>query len=165
MSAELRRRILTGVLGGVTILALILWGGRVGLAVVTLVVSLGIIYEWGSITLKLRDHEDKLRILAVLSGVSASFQFYAPVDGFVNQAFLFLLLFIYYLCTARQHAPVAENLRSHFSELSLSNFALMYVNILSFCLGRLSHSPEGRHWVIVFLLMVWASDSAAYFVG
>ena len=97
--SELSKRVVTALLGVSAILALIIWGGFLGITLVVMVISMGMIHEFSEITLELPDHKQKQ---AVLLGL-------AFLIGLLNLVFLrsefellvvsFVGLFSYFLFT------------------------------------------------------------------
>jgi phosphatidate cytidylyltransferase len=74
-----------------------------------------------------------------------------------------LAVFGYYLFTARRHAGPA--FAEHLRELIAITFGIFYLVGFTSYLFRLHGQFAGAHWTILFLLIVWAGDVAAYFGG
>lgn len=163
MSTELEKRVKTGVLGGGALLLLLVFGGWFGIFVLTTVISLVMIHEYSLIVFRLADHQEKRYALLCAGWFSCFFMVVAPRVEFEILLFCFIGLFIYFLLTAKRY--LGDELKAHFVELTLSVFGLVYLSYLPSFLPKLHQSANGVEWTIVFLLMVFGGDSAAYFGG
>jgi phosphatidate cytidylyltransferase len=163
LSPELQKRILTGVIGGVALLGLILFAGWLGIFFLTTVVSLGMLFEFTEITLFMSDRIEKRYMLLSIGWFVALINLLAPQIEFQLLILSFMGLFIYFLLTAKRHGEL--NFQTHFKELMYSLFGLLYLVFMPLYLPRIYESPNGTEWTILFLLIVWAGDTGAYFVG
>src|SRR4051812_30467804 len=104
MSPELKKRVGTGVAGVAVFFLLIIFGGMIGIYILTGVLILGMIHEFVSITFRLPDKQEKLYALLLLAW------FLVIVDFFVGSGFrleglvmCFGLLSIYFLYSAGRY--------------------------------------------------------------
>lgn len=162
-SSELRMRVLTGVFGGALFLGLVAFGGWIGICLVTAVISLAMVNEFCAITLTSADHVAKKYGLLLLGWFVSVLNAIVPQYEYELLIFCFLVLFTGYLISARDREGEAFLL--HFKELEFSVFGLFYLVFLPLFLTRIHGGPNGVHWTILFLLIVWAGDSLAYFAG
>lgn len=58
-----------------------------------------------------------------------------------------------------------NNPKNILKEVGFTLFGLIYIVFLFAFLLRILSFPEGNRWVLATFLLVWATDSAAYFVG
>lgn len=100
------------------------------------------------------------RILATLSGAAL-----VPLIGMERPelllaALILLVLFfaIFFLLRFRELSSVANH-------LALLFFGFFYLPLLLGHLALLRSLPHGREWVFLILMLVMASDTAAYFTG
>lgn len=162
-SSELASRVQTGLAGGVLLVALIFYGGLYGIYLVTAVLALGMVYEFCEMTFTMEDRQEKRYLLLLLGWLVIALDLFAPRSEFPLLVFCFLGLFSYFLVSAERYPEVS--LGHHFRELMFSVFGLVYLVFLPLFLPRIREAAGGLHWTVVFFLIVWAGDSAAYFVG
>lgn len=90
---------------------------------------------------------------------------------------LIVLIIIYFITRQVVLGEIKEAIR----EISYTLFGILYISLLlshiyfiknisdtmiKFGFGKYTMDvPEGRMWVLTMFLLVWASDSAAYFIG
>jgi phosphatidate cytidylyltransferase len=67
------------------------------------------------------------------------------------------------LFTADRHE--GPNFLTHFREMMASFFGMVYLAFLPLYLVLLRDAARGPEWVVLLFLIVWASDTGAYFVG
>ena len=163
MSTELSKRIGTGVVGGAVLLALIIWGQWPGIFFLTTVISLGMIFEYAAIVFTLSDQSEKKYVLlctAWFVGLSCLFTTHAEFETLI---ICFMAYFAYFLFTAGRHT--GPTFKTHLEELALSVFGLIYLSFIPFFLPRIHQAAHGIEWTLVFLLVVFAGDTGAYFAG
>ncbi len=100
------------------------------------------------------------RLLAVVAGTA-----FVPLLGLPQALYLqgaltlaILLFAVVFLLRFHELATVAQ-------QLALLLFGFLYVSLLLGHLSLLRGLPHGREWVFLVLLLVMASDTAAYFTG
>jgi phosphatidate cytidylyltransferase len=162
-NSELRRRVLTGVIGGFALLGLLVFGGWVGVFVFTTGLSMGMIHEFSEITFTMPDRVEKRYILFLMVWFIALINLVARHIEFPLLVFSFLFLFTYYLLTARRHPEVQFSL--HMRELIYSFFGLVYLCFIPLYFSRIYESAHGVEWIVLFLMIVFSGDTGAYFAG
>jgi phosphatidate cytidylyltransferase len=100
------------------------------------------------------------RILAVLSGAALVPLISLGRPDFFPAALVLLVLFFAILFLLRFH-----DLTNVTRQLALLFFGFFYLPLLLGHLALLRTLPYGREWVFLTLLLVMASDTAAYFTG
>ncbi len=160
---ELRRRVLTGVIGGFALLGLLVFGGWVGIFVFTTALSMGMIYEFSEITFTMPDRIEKRYVLFLLIWLIELVNLIARHAEFPLLILSFLFLFTYYMLTARRYSE--EQFSLHFRELMFSLFGLVYLCFLPLYFSRIYESSHGVEWIVLFLFIVFAGDTGAYFAG
>jgi phosphatidate cytidylyltransferase len=163
MSSELSKRVATGVVGGAVLLSLIIWGSWPGIFLITTILSLGMLYEFATITYSQTDQLEKRYALLCTGWFVMLASILAPRAEFETLTLCFLGYFVYFLFTAGRH--VGTEFNKHFQELALSTFGLLYLAFVPLFLPRIHQSTNGVEWTITFLLVVWAGDTGAYFAG
>jgi phosphatidate cytidylyltransferase len=163
ITPELRKRIVTGAVGGVALLGLIVFGGWLGIFFLTTVLSIGMMFEFTDITFVMSDRIEKRYVLLSMTWFVALVNLLAPQTEFALLIVSFLTLFVYFLLSARRHGEAL--FAAHFKELMFSVFALIYLVFIPLFLTRIYESPNGLEWTVLFLLIVWAGDTGAYFAG
>src|SRR4051812_42353917 len=101
---ELQRRILTGLIGGFSLLALLVFGGWVGILVFTTGLSIGMIYEFSGIMFTMSDKAEKRYLLILMTWFIELINLLARRTEFGLLIISFLFLFAYFLFTARRHS-------------------------------------------------------------
>lgn len=163
VSSELFKRVITATVGASALILLVIFGGYVGICLLTAVLSLGMVSEYAEITLALEDRKAKKYFLLILTWFIAVANVIIPVAEFELLTFCFLALFTYYLFTS--NGREGQEFLDHFRELKYSLFGLVYLAFLPLYLTRIRAGANGLHWVILFFLIVWAGDTFAYFAG
>jgi phosphatidate cytidylyltransferase len=163
MSPELKKRVLTGFLGGMVLVGVLVFAGVYGAYFVCLVLSLFMIYEFATISLSLPDRNEKRWALLLLTWVSVWLAFLMPGMEVGIFAFCFIALNVYYMLTAGRHEGPAFAI--HYKEQMGSVFGLLYVVFLPLFLPMIGGLADGVKWEILFLIIVFAGDTGAYFGG
>lgn len=154
-------RVVTGVIGVTLLLGLLIWGETTGAHVLAAVLTVGMLIEFGRIVFHLPDRNEKTAVL-ILTGLGLHAWAYFSADiGLQAVSTAFVALFVYYLFSARRYG--GSTLLTHVQELAFAFFGFVYLALLPIFLPLLSEF--GLHWVILFLVIVWVSDTGAYFVG
>jgi phosphatidate cytidylyltransferase len=164
MTPELQKRIATGFVGGLVLIGVLIFAGVYGAYIVCLVISLAMMYEFAMISLSLPDRSEKRWLLMCLAWVSVWLAFFMPGMELVVFAFCFIVLNAYFMMTAGRHEGPAFAV--HYKEQMGSVFGLFYVVFLPLFLPLIAALPvDGTRWVILFLIIVFAGDTGAYFGG
>jgi phosphatidate cytidylyltransferase len=163
ITSELKKRVLTGLVGAAALLSLILFGGTIGIFILTTIISLGMVFEYCGITLSMTDRNEKKYFLLLLAWVINFVNL--MISNFEGPMLVmaFLSLFTYYLLTARRHD--SSLLASHLKELMSSLFGVVYLVLIPLYLVKIYGSINGIQWTFFFLFINWSVDIAAYFVG
>lgn len=161
--SELNQRIVTGVVGAAAVVLLISLGGWLGICLLTAILSLGMMREFAAITLSSKDREAKSYGLLLLTWAISVFNAMLPYHEYELLIGTFLVLFTYFLLSA--DGREGEEFHLHFQELEFSVFGVLYVVFIPLFLTRIRGSVNGVNWTLLFLLIVWAGDTLAYFVG
>lgn len=160
---ELSKRVVTGVVGGLALLAAVIFGGPIGVRVLAWLLAGAMLYEFVGIAFQLADRRGKtwlLVLLVTLLMVLDAAQLLPVYEGLILS---FLSLFLFFLFTAKRHKGVA--FLHHTQELMFSVFGVVYLGFLPLYLAWLRELDNGGHWTILFLLMVWMGDTGGYFAG
>lgn len=162
-STEFKKRVITGIFGVGALVALILWGGWFGICLLTAVISLGMIVEFCALAFDSEERQNHRSLLLFLICGISLINFLIPRLEYELLISSFILLFSYFLFSAKGKS--GEILTLHFKELKYSVFGLIYVGFLPLYLTRVHNRPDGVIWTLLFFVMVWATDTFAYFVG
>jgi len=163
ITPELKKRVITGVIGAVALIGLIVLAGGLGVFFLSTALSMGMLFEFTGITFSMPDRLEKRYVLLSIAWFIALVNLLAPQTEFQLLVVSFISLFVYYLLSAKRH-PEGQ-FAVHFKELMYSLFALIYLVFIPLYFLKIHESTNGSLWVILFLLIVWAGDSGAYFVG
>ncbi|RYZ66986.1 MAG: hypothetical protein EOP09_11785, partial [Proteobacteria bacterium] len=161
MNSNLKQRIQVAVPGVLVLLGLILFAGTFGAVIISAVISVLMIYEFSGIVFSLADRTEKRNLLMGLAWFLSFSIFWVPSTEFGILVAFFLLLTTYFLYTSERFH--AEELRTHFIEFMASFFGLFYLGFLPTFLIGLRQSAQGKHWTVLFFLLVWAMDTGGYF--
>lgn len=163
ISAELKKRVLTAVIGAPILIGLIYYCGLIGIFLLTTVISLGMMFEFCEITLSMSDKTEKKYILLFLSWLLHVLNVLIPQTEIYLVIFSFLALFSYFLFTVKRFEAI--ELLTHMRELMYSAFGLIYLVFIPMILIKIHSSMNGVRWTLLFLGMIWAVDISAYFIG
>lgn len=161
--SELSKRVSVGLAGAALLLLIIIFGGVTGTAFLTVILSLGMVYEFVNICFSLPDLKEKRSLLLGLGWLVHFTNYWIPRAEYELLLIAFFFTFGYFLFTAGRHDR--ESFPTHFKELMYSIFGLLYLVFLPLFFVLIRDSRYGARWAILFLLIVWLGDTAAYFVG
>lgn len=155
-------RIKTAIVGVSLFLGMLIFAGYIGALIIAAVLTAFMCWEFSKFLYRLSDQIEKRNTLLGVSWLIVLFNVLMPRSGLEILMAAFIGLFTYYLVTAERHP---DQLRAHFEELIFTVFVLVYVVLFMQYLPLIRMSAHGIQWIILFLLINWAGDSAAYFVG
>ncbi len=159
---ETRTRVITGVVGGGFMLALFLIGGHLGVSFASAILGGLMCWELSNAFYSLSDHREKLIALVGISWLTIFANMLFPKSMLECLIVSFMGLFTYFLAVAERHP---NDLRKHFDELVFTVFVLVYVVTFVAFLPLIRDGANGIKWLLLFLFIVWAGDTGAYFVG
>ena len=178
MNQNLKLRVVTALVGVPVILALLLFLGIEGVAFLSWVVSMGMLYEYCKMCFSLSDARKKTALALgantlihlvnylVPTGFSLAILGSAPVLVFFT-VFLFMVpaLLNYGGKDALNSPSGVALLRLHVQELMALCFGMVYCVTFPLFMVGIREYPSGEHWLTLTLLIIWASDTFAYFAG
>ncbi len=157
-------RVGTGVVGGGVLLAALLWGRSFEWAFLTALLSFALANEYAGMVFGLRDSAIKRGILIVgailLSLVSGV---YGQTEGLWLLSALILTSTVWVVIIASR-GPVSQ-LKAHSTETAALGLGLIYVGYFPGFVLAIRKESDLIPWLLVFFLIQWVGDSAAYFVG
>ncbi len=178
MNQNLKLRITTALIGAPIILGLLIGLGVEGVAFFSWVVSMGMIFEFSKMFFSMSDAPRKTIIMLVLIsvihllnfwftvGISSTFMGIMPLF-FLSIVFLFMVpKLLNYGGSASLNSPEGiQKISKHFSELMAACFGLVYACWLPMLMVSIRQTNQGKYWLILTMLIVWSSDTFAYFAG
>jgi phosphatidate cytidylyltransferase len=178
MNQNLKLRIITALIGVPVILVLLTGMGIEGVALFAWLVSMGMIYEFARMFFTLPDAGTKTLVLLLLNtvlhflnywvsvGLSSSFLgLFPPLFLFVVFLFMVPRLLNYEGSAALATDEGSAKLNTHFKELMAACFGMFYASWLPMLMVSIRQSPQGKYWLVFAMLVVWSSDTFAYFGG
>ncbi len=162
MTAETMTRVKTGVAGGILFLALLLFGGMLGTAFLTVVITLAMVWELSESFFVTHDAAEKKKALLGAAWLMIFMNVLAPKSMVECLIVAVIFFFAYYLATAVRHE---SSLQEHFQELLYTCFILVYPVTFMVFLPLIRNSAHGLKWTVLFFLIVWSGDTGAYFAG
>lgn len=162
---ELRKRIQTAVLGGAGLLGVTLGLGVYGTALFSIALALAMTHEYLGMVLSLPDRNQKRQVILGVVWLVGFFSTVLPRLEHELLLFAFIGLFFYFLFTANRHSSNSTDLERHVREGAYSFFGLFYLGFLPLFLPLIRSQDGGIWWLLLFFLLNWVGDSAAYFVG
>jgi phosphatidate cytidylyltransferase len=163
VTPELQKRIKTAAFGVAVMILLLVFGEGIGAMIVASVLSIAMLYEFTGIVFALPDQREKRFVVLGSAWLFQSISFWWPGGEMSLVSLFFLGITAYFLFNAEKF--LGEDLKQHYRELMATVFGFIYLGLLPAYLVALRLSPNGKHWVIFFLLIVWANDIGAYFAG
>lgn len=160
---NLGQRVFTALIGVPLILTLITWGGRLGAATFVLVISLGMVKEYSALVFKLSDRLEKTSLMVAFTWALSLANFLMSREEYgLFVAAVFGLAFYFLVTVGRHQGPDYE---VHFKEGVFSVFGMFYFVFLPFFFVLVRDGGLGGKWAVLFLLLVWGTDTGAYFAG
>ncbi|NDF14331.1 di-trans,poly-cis-decaprenylcistransferase [bacterium] len=178
MSRNLKQRVLTALVGLPLVLFLLLGWGLNGVAILCFVISMGMLYEFCRMIFRLGDARKKTLLALGAAAFVHAFNFVLPTGlslGFLGTfpVLVFFTMFLFMVPRLFQYAGKevletesgARMLQTHVQELMALCFAMVYcVSFPLFMIG-IREFTLGQHWLVLTLVVIWASDTFAYFAG
>jgi phosphatidate cytidylyltransferase len=178
MNENLKLRIRTALIGVPLVLWLLLGLGVPGVAFLAWVISTGMLYEFCRMFLTLPDARAKTWVVISVATLLHALNFVIPTGlpaailGIVPP----LALFLYFLfCVPRvlgygglESLNSDEGVRSlsaHVHEFMALTFASVYCVWFPMLMVEIRSAVSGKHWLLFTLLVIWSSDTFAYFAG
>jgi phosphatidate cytidylyltransferase len=155
--------VVTGVLGGSLLVAVLVFGGVYGAYLVALVIALAMVYEFTDIAFSLPDRITKRWGLLLLAWLAVCLSCLMAGEEWGIFAFCFIALSTFFLASAPRHEGPA--FATHYRELMSAVFGLFYLVFLPLYLPAIEGLANGAKWVITFLFIVFMGDTGAYFGG
>jgi phosphatidate cytidylyltransferase len=156
----LKQRIITGIIAGILFLSVLILGGNLFTGIIGILAIIGLIE-----LLKMRKMEH-VRFPFILGIITVSIISISNESLFFNQNIdeykfniligLMLLLLI--------HTVVTKN-KFSFEDAAFVMLSTVYVGIGFYYINITREMENGLSIIIFVLLLIWASDSGAYFVG
>ena len=160
--SNLSQRILTAIVGIVLILALIIYGGELGVTLLALLGCMGALYEYFVINFSFSEQRLQ-RWVGILIGICLSmlivFQSSWLYEGI---SLFFIFIFVFYLSLTHLYGGNHSKL---FSDLASTLAGIFFVSFLFSFLPKIRALDDGIYWIFLVFLIPWLSDTAAYFVG
>lgn len=163
--AETQIRVASGVLAGSGFLLILLFGGMLGISFLTVILALAMVWEMSVLVLDLSDKGEKTRAILGATWLFIFFTLLVPRGVLEAHVILVMMFFLYFLLTAQRHQASPVQLRAHLTELMALLFAITYIAGFMAFLPMIRSAPYGLHWTILLFVIVWASDTGAYFGG
>jgi len=161
--SNLTQRAITAVIGVSLLLSLLFYGSGFAIQLFVGFLSLGMVYEFSNMAFGLADKKVKTFFLLFFTAIFQLLIWNYPY-ALMHLVFLsFLLSFAVFLFLAKQHAE--HSIKPHFVELTLSCFGFTYLSVLPCALVFIRFLPSGKEWLILFFILIWVTDTGAYFGG
>ncbi len=153
-----RQRLLTALIVGPTLLAILLWGGHIAFDLLLAGMTLLCLREFFSMSFPRDMDAQMVGILAGMLPVLGIIFSHEPAYVLCGLYLVALISLLFFLMTYSRW----ENCLRSWAVLFLG---ASYVGICSAHLGMLRHLPLGREFVIFLLVVIFAGDIGAYYVG
>ena len=153
---------MTGVIGLVILLSMIIYGGRWGVTFLALLGCFGALFEYFTMLFALREGALQ-KIVSIAAGYALSVLIIFRSDFlYEGISIVFILYFLFYLSLSTLYAGNHQKL---FSDLAGSLVGIFYVGFLFSFWPKIRELPLGVYWIFLIFLIPWVSDTAAYFIG
>ena len=178
MNQNLKLRIMTAAIGVPLILVLLTSLGIEGVALFSWIVSMGMLFEFCRLFFSLPDAATKTSMMLLLNTVFHFLNYWMSIglsSSFLGLMPLFLLFIVFLLMVPRllnyegsaalATEEGAQKLSKHFQELMAACFGMIYASWIPMLMVTIRQSNQGKYWLIFAMLVVWSSDTFAYFGG
>ena len=178
MNQNLKLRIMTAAIGVPLILVLLTSLGIEGVALFSWIVSMGMLFEFCRLFFSLPDAGTKTSMMLLLNTVFHFLNYWMSIglsSSFLGLMPLFLLFIVFLLMVPRllnyegsaalATEEGAQKLSKHFQELMAACFGMIYASWIPMLMVTIRQSNQGKYWLIFAMLVVWSSDTFAYFGG
>ena len=165
LEPEHLRRIAPG-LSGILIMGFsYVWFGHGSVQAAAALIGLAAYFEYLRILVS-PENSPRFRTAKICISLLAAIIFLLPIDRSHIWAFGLLIVFTLAIYRFKETDPASvKEHRYHLDDLFLSGFGLLYiVGFLAF-LPEIHAFPDGYIWVAGLVVMIWASDIAAYYGG
>ncbi|MBS1963778.1 MAG: phosphatidate cytidylyltransferase [Bdellovibrionales bacterium] len=163
MTPELKSRIKTALFGVTVLILLLTLGEGIGALIVASVLSVAMLYEFTSITISLPDAKEKRFVVLGCAWLLQVMNFWMAGAEFALVCLSFLGMTAYFLFTSEKYN--GDELKQHYREMMSTIFGFVYLAFLPTYLVAIRLTAFGKHWILIFLFIVWANDVGAYFAG
>lgn len=163
--SNLAQRVISGTIGASALIAGLIYGGSPFVYLFSGVITLMMVFEFSGMTLRMKDRPEKRSVLLALTAF-IWIVFYVYQEPRLVWAYLITSLVVwmtYMLWAARRHRD--SRLSTHTMELCLGGFGLVFLNAFMVFFPLIRQRVQGVDWILLFLLVVWAGDTGAYFAG
>lgn len=151
-------RVLTAVILIPLFLFLIIKSSQQIFMLVSIAIFAGAAWEWANLSFYRLTWQKCLYTLGFL--LLLAFAFQLPPQGVLAVGSLFWLIPFFWIMTFKDNPPVL--LKKPLHKAMIGYFCLTCACL---SLNYLHQLPFGAQWIILLLLLVWATDTFAYFVG
>lgn len=162
--SNLQLRVLTALIGLPLVLVLLIYGGMAGTIFLVWTISTGMLFEFSKMSFELEDASVKTLLLLLLNSLLMGLAFFSQSP---NGSLFFLMLgwvvFILYYLFKIPHR--VENFKQHMIELGWTWLGWTYCAWLSFLLIQIRDRASGLQWLLFVFVVVWITDTGAYFAG
>ena len=178
MNQNLKLRIVTALIGVPVILALLLFMGVEGVQIFAWVISSAMLFEFSKMFFKLMDSQIKTILLLVLNAFVHLINYWTTVgvpSGFLGMGplFVFFLIFLFQVPKLLNYGGTAALnseegvaiLQQHMQELMALCFGWIYCGWFPLLMVSIRQNADGNAWLLLTLIVVWSSDTFAYFAG
>jgi phosphatidate cytidylyltransferase len=169
---------MTAAIGVPLILVLLTSLGIEGVALFSWIVSMGMLFEFCRLFFSLPDAATKTSMMLLLNTVFHFLNYWMSIglsSSFLGLMPLFLLFIVFLLMVPRllnyegsaalATEEGAQKLSKHFQELMAACFGMIYASWIPMLMVTIRQSNQGKYWLIFAMLVVWSSDTFAYFGG
>jgi phosphatidate cytidylyltransferase len=169
---------MTAAIGVPLILVLLTSLGIEGVALFSWIVSMGMLFEFCRLFFSLPDAGTKTSMMLLLNTVFHFLNYWMSIglsSSFLGLMPLFLLFIVFLLMVPRllnyegsaalATEEGAQKLSKHFQELMAACFGMIYASWIPMLMVTIRQSNQGKYWLIFAMLVVWSSDTFAYFGG
>jgi len=156
-SSELASRLLIAVVGIPILLYLIIWAPKWAFALLLAAVGIGTVWEYCSITYG-DEHPAGKIVTAALSTGMIAVMYFVPSMKFEALVAASVAVATFFLFSFDDRSRVSHQMASSLT-------GLLYGGAFVGLLTILHQQPHGSWWIVFTLVVVWMSDTAAYFTG
>ena len=159
-NSQLWNRVLSAAILLTILIVVVIFGGPLGVRVVTLIAAGVCFFEYFSMLFP-SEQQYKFKLVGSGLGMALLFLILTALHTYLIGGITFVLfvLFVFYLCHS------TEDLKNMINRFAYSVLGIFYICFFICFLPLIRELDHGMEWLFLTLLVAWASDCGGYVMG